>query len=88
MKSFNIQQVNTEEINNALLELKKTTTLQKSQNSASLISLNSFVSVLQGCLNTLNSVDNSLQFYIDYFEGVLSNQSTPEPEPEEEDDEE
>lgn len=86
MKSFNIQKVNTEEINNALLELKKTATLQKSQNSASLISLNSFVGVLQGCLNTLNSVDNSLQFYIDYFEGVLGNHSTPD-EDEDEDEE-
>ena len=86
MKSFNIQQVNTEEINNALLELRKTATLQKSQNSASLISLNSFVGVLQGCLNTLNSVDNNLQFYIDYFEGVLSNHS--EPEDDEDEDEE
>lgn len=87
MKSFNIQEVNTEEINNVLLELGKTAALQKSQNSASLISLNSFVGVLQGCLNTLNSVDNSLQFYIDYFEGVLSNQSTPEPEEDDEDEE-
>lgn len=71
MKSFNIQNVNAEEINNVLLELKKTVTKQKSQNSASLISLNSFVSVLQGCATTLQSLDNNLQFYIDYFEGVL-----------------
>lgn len=76
MKSFNIQNVNAEEINNVLLELKKTTTKQKSQNSASLISLNSFVSVLQGCATTLQSLDNNLQFYIDYFEGVLDSQDT------------
>lgn len=76
MKSFNIQNVNAEEINNVLLELKKTTTKQKSQNSASLISLNSFVSVLQGCATTLQSLDNNLQFYIDYFEGVLNGVSS------------
>lgn len=87
MKSFNIQNVNAEEINNVLLELKKTTTKQKSQNSASLISLNSFVSVLQGCANTLQSLDNNLQFYIDYFEGVLdSSSSSSEDSSDEEDD--
>lgn len=87
MKSFNIQNVNAEEINNILLELKKTTTKQKSQNSASLISLNSFVSVLQGCANTLQSLDNNLQFYIDYFEGVLDSQdSSSEDSSDEEDD--
>lgn len=87
MKSFNIQNVNAEEINNVLLELKKTTTKQKSQNSASLISLNSFVSVLQGCANTLQSLDNNLQFYIDYFEGVLDSQdSSSEDSSDEEDD--
>ena len=77
MKTFNIQNANAEEINNVLLELKKTTTEQKSQNSASLISLNSFVSVLQGCATTLQSLDNNLQFYIDYFEGVLDEANTP-----------
>lgn len=76
MRSFNIQNVNAEEINNVLLELKKTATKQKSQNSASLISLNSFVSVLQGCATTLQSLDNNLQFYIDYFEGILDSQDT------------
>lgn len=86
MKSFNIQNVNAEEINNVLLELKKTVTKQKSQNSASLISLNSFVSVLQGCATTLQSLDNNLQFYIDYFEGVLDSQDTPSDDSEEEDD--
>lgn len=87
MKSFNIQNVNAEEINNVLLELKKTTTKQKSQNSASLISLNSFVSVLQGCATTLQSLDNNLQFYIDYFEGVLDSQdSSSEDSSDEEDD--
>lgn len=86
MKTFNIQNANAEEINNVLLELKKTTTEQKSQNSASLISLNSFVSVLQGCATTLQSLDNELQFYIDYFEGVLNGVNTPEEDSEEEDD--
>lgn len=88
MKSFNVQNIDTEEINNVLLELKRVVTTQKSQNSASLVSLSSFVNVLQNCLNTLKSVDNNLQFYVDYFEGVLSNQSTPEPEEETEDEDE
>lgn len=81
MKSFN-----AEEINNVLLELKKTATKQKSQNSASLISLNSFVSVLQGCANTLQSLDNNLQFYIDYFEGVLDSSDTPSEDSSDEED--
>lgn len=89
MQSFKVKTLNLEEVNSSLLSLKKSADDANTKSANTFLVLNSYLSVLQSNLSSLQSQYARLVYYRTIFERVLAElDGEDEVEPEETSDDE